>query len=149
VNRHRFEVIDPYDDIPCICSNCRLEASGHDLPDTECPVVPVTMESLKAQVVARDALLDRVVTEVGRTITPELRADIDKALALTQANAPVLEPRIYNDHSLEDLKRLAKMIEYADGLQISGPSGKCIALLTCATSVPYLVARIEELEGAL
>jgi hypothetical protein len=85
MNRHHFEVIDPYDDIPCICRNCRLEASGHDLPDTECPVVPVTIESLQAQIAARDALLDRVVTEVGRTITPELRADIDQVLA---SNAP-------------------------------------------------------------
>lgn len=52
-----------------------------------------------ADSVARDArllneaiaLLDRVVTEVGRTITPALRADIDAAMANTPAQEG--EPR--------------------------------------------------------
>ena len=149
MNRHHFEVIDPYDDIPCICRNCRLEASGHDLPDTECPVVPVTIESLQAQIAARDALLDRVVTEVGRTITPELRADIDSVLAGTKTPASTMEPRTYADEPLSCIKAMGELVQDAKGIEISGNARKVGALLLCGAAVPDLVARIEELEGTL
>lgn len=51
------------------------------------------------------------------------------------------------DEFLKYLPLLA--LPFANGLDIKGPSSKVSALLTCATSVPDLVARIEELEGTL
>lgn len=53
---------------------------------------------------------------------------------------------LYNDHTLVQLRELSKVIEFADQIQISGRADKVTALLTCATAVPDLLARIEYLE---
>lgn len=53
---------------------------------------------------------------------------------------------LYNDHTLKQLRELSKVIEFADQIQISGRADKVAALLTCATAVPDLLARIEQLE---
>jgi hypothetical protein len=56
------------------------------------------------------------------------------------------DPHLYNERTLEELKELSKAIEYVNGINLSGPADKVGALLACATAVPDLVARIEQLE---
>jgi len=60
-----------------------------------------------------------------------------------------LQERTYADEPLNRIKAMGELVQDVKGIEISGNARKVAALLLCGAAVPDLVARIDELEGAL
>lgn len=134
--------------------------------DTECAVVPVSMESLQVQIVAAEANNQNFLTDIrdelcgilGTTGPAKLEwlrqviEKIDKAVESgppeqAPSEAPSEQAHTYADEPLSRIKAMGALVQDARGINISGDARKVSAFLLCSAAVPELVARIEELEA--